>query len=239
MKSDVVRLRITPELKAKVKAAAEKENRTVSNWIENLIKNNLNEEKRIMVKINKAELINYLMTGQSIGDVSGDVATYYIHVTQDGEIVPDKSQADATFMATRDISAYADDEGMDGIYNSETMDDESFRDMVDRMIDEINSSEDYRVLADAPLTEITGHEAGIMMDADWTAVTNWASNERLYTFVTSEKLEDIRPMLPGSVDEDPNGDIPGLTEKATPGTMYRVLDDSDKEFTLLVPDHFE
>lgn len=111
--------------------------------------------------------------------------------------------------------------------------------MVDRMIDEINSSEDYRVLADAPLTEITGHEAGIMMDADWTAVTNWASNEGLYTFVTSEKLEDIRPMLPGSMDEDPNNDFPELVEKVTPGTMYRVLDSAGKEYTLLVPDHFE
>lgn len=50
MKSDVVRLRITPELKEKIKAAAEMENRTISNWIENLIKNELAEEKRIMEK---------------------------------------------------------------------------------------------------------------------------------------------------------------------------------------------
>ncbi|KAF5048479.1 hypothetical protein DSECCO2_449620 [anaerobic digester metagenome] len=68
MKSDVVRLRITPELKEKVKAAAEKENRTVSNWIENLIRNNLKEEKRIMDKFT----------------VNGE--TYELLITQDAYI---------------------------------------------------------------------------------------------------------------------------------------------------------
>ena len=36
-KTDVVRLRITPELKEKLQALAAAENRTVSNYIENLI----------------------------------------------------------------------------------------------------------------------------------------------------------------------------------------------------------
>lgn len=204
------------------------------------LKNTLKErEEELMTKINKVELIRYLMNGQSIGDVSGGEATYYVHVTEDGEIVADKDQADKTFTATRDISAYADDEDMEGIYTSEHMDDESFRDLVDSMIDEINSSEDYRVLADASLSEITGHDAGIMMDHDWAAVTNWAGNEGSYSLVRSEVLDDIRPSVPGSVDEDLNGDIPQIMETVTPGTAYTVLDDTGKEFTLLVPDHFE
>lgn len=37
-KSEVIRLRVTPDFKAKIQAAAEAENRTVSNYIENLIK---------------------------------------------------------------------------------------------------------------------------------------------------------------------------------------------------------
>ena len=36
-KTEVVRLRITPELKEKLQALAAAENRTVSNYIENLI----------------------------------------------------------------------------------------------------------------------------------------------------------------------------------------------------------
>ncbi len=37
-KSEVIRLRVAPDLKAQIQAAAEAENRTVSNYVENLIK---------------------------------------------------------------------------------------------------------------------------------------------------------------------------------------------------------
>ena len=37
-KSEVIRLRVAPNLKAQIQAAAEAENRTVSNYVENLIK---------------------------------------------------------------------------------------------------------------------------------------------------------------------------------------------------------
>lgn len=37
-KSEVIRLRVSPDLKAQIQAAAEAENRTVSNYVENLIK---------------------------------------------------------------------------------------------------------------------------------------------------------------------------------------------------------
>lgn len=37
-KSEVIRLRVTPEFKAQIQAAAEAENRTVSNYIERLVK---------------------------------------------------------------------------------------------------------------------------------------------------------------------------------------------------------
>lgn len=41
LKSEVLRLRITPELKEKVQAQAEAENRTLTNWLETLIKREL------------------------------------------------------------------------------------------------------------------------------------------------------------------------------------------------------
>ena len=37
-KSEIIRLRITPELKKQIQKLAESENRTMSNYIENLIK---------------------------------------------------------------------------------------------------------------------------------------------------------------------------------------------------------
>lgn len=45
IKSEVVQLRITPEFKEKLRQAAEAENRTISNYIENLIKNALRDEE--------------------------------------------------------------------------------------------------------------------------------------------------------------------------------------------------
>ncbi len=44
-KTEVVRLRITPELKAQLQAAAEAENRSVSNFIEHLLKQALRDEE--------------------------------------------------------------------------------------------------------------------------------------------------------------------------------------------------
>lgn len=38
-KSETIRLRITPELKKQIQKLAESENRTMSNYIENLLKN--------------------------------------------------------------------------------------------------------------------------------------------------------------------------------------------------------
>ena len=45
IKTEVIRLRVSPELKERVAEAAEAENRTVSNFIENLIKNALRDEE--------------------------------------------------------------------------------------------------------------------------------------------------------------------------------------------------
>ena len=43
-KTEVVRLRMTPELKERLQQLAEAENRTVSNYIENLIIRELNKK---------------------------------------------------------------------------------------------------------------------------------------------------------------------------------------------------
>lgn len=43
-KTDRLVIRITPELKAQLQAAAEAENRTITNYIENLIKQALKKE---------------------------------------------------------------------------------------------------------------------------------------------------------------------------------------------------
>ena len=48
MKTEIVRFRITPELKAKLQAAAAAENRTMSNFLENLIQKSFVKEKNEM-----------------------------------------------------------------------------------------------------------------------------------------------------------------------------------------------
>lgn len=43
-RSEIVRLRVTPDLKAAIQAAAQAENRTLTNYIENLILRSLKEQ---------------------------------------------------------------------------------------------------------------------------------------------------------------------------------------------------
>lgn len=49
-KSETIRLRITPELKEQLQKLAETENRTMSNYIENLIKNSIRERESFSEK---------------------------------------------------------------------------------------------------------------------------------------------------------------------------------------------
>lgn len=44
-KSELIQIRTDPETKAAIQAAAEEENRTVSGWVMNIIKQKLEEEK--------------------------------------------------------------------------------------------------------------------------------------------------------------------------------------------------
>ena len=44
-KSERLNIRIDPELMAKIKAAADKENRSVTNWIENVLKEKIKQGK--------------------------------------------------------------------------------------------------------------------------------------------------------------------------------------------------
>ncbi len=46
IKTDVLRVRITPDLKAKIQAAAEAENRTVSGYIVNLIMRDIAKKQK-------------------------------------------------------------------------------------------------------------------------------------------------------------------------------------------------
>lgn len=46
MKTERLHLRISPELKEKLQAAAEAENRTVSNYVENLLKEAVKEKSK-------------------------------------------------------------------------------------------------------------------------------------------------------------------------------------------------
>lgn len=45
-KSDILRLRVTPELKQQLQAAAAKENRSLTNYVETALKRALTEKKK-------------------------------------------------------------------------------------------------------------------------------------------------------------------------------------------------
>ena len=45
-RSEIVRLRVTPDLKAAIQAAAQAENRSLTNYIENLILRSLKEQEQ-------------------------------------------------------------------------------------------------------------------------------------------------------------------------------------------------
>lgn len=47
IKTDMLRVRITPDLKAKIQAAADAENRTVSGYIVNLIMRDIEKQENI------------------------------------------------------------------------------------------------------------------------------------------------------------------------------------------------
>lgn len=79
--------------------------------------------------ISKASIIKAITESQS-AEISGNTATYYLHLTEDGEILDSMYDADYTFTADRDISAYEDDESPDRVYDTETMEDETFSDMI-------------------------------------------------------------------------------------------------------------
>lgn len=49
MKTEVVRLRVSPEMKDKIKSAADRDNRTISNWIENLIKKEIEMKQTYII----------------------------------------------------------------------------------------------------------------------------------------------------------------------------------------------
>ena len=96
-------------------------------------------------KVKQQDVINYLTNAQSIQcfENEGSRARYVVTITDDGECI-DPDPRERSFSSTRCIWEHRFDEDMDGIYQTETMEDDSFREMVENILGEIN--EEFEVI---------------------------------------------------------------------------------------------
>lgn len=87
------------------------------------------------MKITREAIAAALAENQSIEIATADIATYYLHVTDDQEIVSSYREAAASFYADRDITAFngEDEEYFDfnALYETETLDNPDFAAVVD------------------------------------------------------------------------------------------------------------
>lgn len=87
------------------------------------------------MKITREAIAAALAENQSIEIESPNAATYYLHVTDDQEIVSSYREAAASFHADRDITEFDgdDDEDFDfnALYDTETLDNPEFAAVVD------------------------------------------------------------------------------------------------------------
>lgn len=93
------------------------------------------------MKMTREAIAAALAENQSIEMETPDTATYYLHVTDDQEIVSSYRKAAVSFHADRDISAFdgEDDEDFDfnGLYETETLDNPDFAAVVEDLYQQV------------------------------------------------------------------------------------------------------
>lgn len=88
-------------------------------------------------------LLKVVSSGECIADLRNNEAVYVITLDEDGKYT--QRGDGTTFHSFRDVSEFAEDEDMDGIYNSETLENDSFLRMFNNLLDEIDNSEEFVV----------------------------------------------------------------------------------------------
>lgn len=87
------------------------------------------------MKITREAIASALAENQSVEIATSNIATYYLHVTDDQEIVSSYRNAAASFYADRDITEFngEDEEYFDfnALYDTETLDNADFAAVVD------------------------------------------------------------------------------------------------------------
>lgn len=95
--------------------------------VEDLMEQVSEYEEEKEMKITVEEVARQLSENVSIefGESNGHLtATYYLHMDEDGNL---DRRGRIDFCADRDVSAYEGDEDASGIYDSETLEDDTFR----------------------------------------------------------------------------------------------------------------
>ena len=88
-------------------------------------------------------LLKVLSSEECIADLRNNEAVYVITLDEDGKYT--QRGDGTTFHSFRDVSEFSENCDMDEIYDSETLENDSFLRMFNNMLDEIDNSEDFVV----------------------------------------------------------------------------------------------
>ncbi len=83
------------------------------------------------IRFTRESLAAHLIEFQSMEYEGGNACTYYLHMTDDQQMLPSFRNADITFKADRDFTPYINDEDFTRFYYDEVLSNEGFAEVVD------------------------------------------------------------------------------------------------------------
>lgn len=83
------------------------------------------------IKFTRESIATHLVDCQSMEPNGPDTCTYYLHMTDEQEMLTSYSKADITFTADRDFTPYKDDEDFTRFYYDEVLSNAGFAAVVD------------------------------------------------------------------------------------------------------------
>jgi hypothetical protein len=88
------------------------------------------------IKFTRESIAAHLINCQSMEYEGGRSCAYYLHMTDEQEMLTMRYDADITFKANRDFTDYMDDEDFTRFYDDETLDNEGFSDVVNSLYEQ-------------------------------------------------------------------------------------------------------
>lgn len=88
------------------------------------------------IKFTRESIAAHLIDCQSMEYEGGSTCTYYLHMTDDQQMLPSMRGRDVCFKADRDFTPYQDDEDFTRFYYDESLENKDFSDVVDDLYDQ-------------------------------------------------------------------------------------------------------